>query len=134
MSAYSNRLVKSAAALALIFSLLIAVANRDATQKSKTNMSGFSSTEINLGQVEGGKKYEATFDFKGSGKITGVKPGCGCTVPTFSSSSLKAAFTPNKLHAGVTQRFDRKKISVSVEQEDGTITTQDLFIIATVVK
>lgn len=133
-SVYRIRLVRLVAALVLTFSLLIAAARKDAIQNSWAEMNGFTTTEVNLGEVHSGTRYEATFDYQGDGSITNVRVGCGCTVPSFSSKSLKAAFTPNKLHAGVTKRFDRKKITVSLKNEDGTTAEQELFITATVVQ
>lgn len=92
----------------------------------------FSPTEANLGTVQGGSKHKVTFSYNGAGKITSVKAGCGCTVPSFSSSSVNASFTPARLAAGVVGRLDRKKITVTVTNPDGSTETHYLYIVADV--
>lgn len=92
----------------------------------------FIPTEANLGTVREVSKNEVTFKYEGAGKITSAKPGCGCTVTSFSSSSVNATYTPARLAAGVIGRLDRKKVVVTVTNPDGSTETHHLYIVADV--
>jgi hypothetical protein len=80
----------------------------------------FDKQTVDLGRVKVGATKKIVYNWQGPGEIISAGAGCGCTIPSFSSSKIEAQYTAQAIPSGIVELPVSKTVWAEVKVGEET--------------